>query len=242
MESQRFDLRLGRCDVDELVDVDVDELRAAVDGFDVVVVRHPADAVHLPSRLARVPGYTAWTADHLCIWEWTGSTAPVVEIPGSWSVGSAATPDEVVDIVRDAFAEYRNHYRSNPLLPAAAVLDGYVEWSLTLARKEPQGPTVVRDVDGRAVGVAVVDWDTAPPNIRLAGIRGAVQGRGVYGLLVSEVVTRALARGSDGVQISTQSHNTNVMRAWARLGFVPRATVATVHLVRDALLATPTAQ
>lgn len=238
-ESQRFGVELGRCDVGE--SLDVDELIAAVDRFDVVVVRHPAGAVHLPHQLARMPGFTAWTADHLAIWEWSGPAAPAVDVAGPWSVGPAATRDEVVAVVRDAFADYRSHYRSNPLFPATAVLDGYVEWAVDLAHRQPDGPTTVRDGEGRAVGVALVDWEAAPPDIRLAGMRSAVQGRGVYGLLVSEVIAVALRKGNVGVRISTQSHNINVMRAWVRLGFVPRATVATVHLVRDALLGSATA-
>ncbi len=252
LESTRFGLRIGRCTLAGAVDVGA--LAAASDGFDVVVLRYPADALDVPFALASVPGHRTVPADHLCVWEWRGTEPPVVELPPGWTVARSsalveAADDvddvdgvdvvEIVDVVRDSFAGYPNHYRANPLLDRDAALDGYCEWAGMLVEGDHDAATVLRDPAGKAVGIALVDWTTDPPDIRLAGMRSSVQGRGLYRVLLGHVIGQELERGGDGVQISTQSHNTKVMRAWASIGFVPVRTIATVHLVRDELVAKP---
>lgn len=232
-ESDRFGLRIGRCvvaDVDEL-----DGLGEACERFDVVVLRYPAERVEVPFALAGLDGLRALTADHLCVWEWRGDEPPDTVAPPGYTADPSPAMDEVAAVVRDSFAGYANHYRANPLLDPTAALDGYVEWAERLATAD-DAAVVLRDPAGSASGVALIDWHADPPDIRLAGMRTSAQGQGLYAALVTEVIDRALRRGAGGVQISTQSHNTRVMRAWARLGFLPARTVATVHLVRAGLV------
>lgn len=235
LESTRFDLRIGRCTL--AGPVDVGELAAASGGFDVVVLRYPADALDVPFALAAVPGYRIVPADHLCVWEWSGAEPPVVEPPPAWTVTPSTDVTDVLDVVRDSFAAYPNHYRANPLLDREKALDGYCEWAAALVEAGDDAATVLRDAAGQAVGIALVDWLTDPPDIRLAGMRSSAQGRGLYRVLLARVLAHAHEGGHDRVQISTQSHNTKVMRAWARMGFRPVSTIATVHLVGEELLA-----
>lgn len=234
VESDRFGLRIGRCvvpGVDHL-----DRLAEACEGFDVVVLRHPAEDVHVPVVLAGLTGFRCLPADHLCVWEWTGAEPPSRPAPAGWTIDTSPTLDDVSSVVRDSFAGYSNHYSANPLLSPSAALDGYVEWAQRLAAADDDAAIVLRDATGTAAGVALIDWRADPPDIRLAGMSTSAQGRGLYPVLIAHVVDLALRRGAHGVQISTQSHNTRVMRTWARLGFLPVRTVATVHLVRSELL------
>lgn len=232
-ESDRFGLRIGRCVVTGVDDLD--RLAEACEGFDVVVLRHPAEDVDVPVVLAGLDGFRCLPADHLCVWEWTGDEPPIRAAPAGWTIDLSPRIDDVSSVVRDSFAGYANHYRVNPLLAPSAALDGYVEWAQRLAADD-DAAVVLRDAAGTAAGVALIDWRAGPPDVRLAGMSTSAQGRGLYPVLIAHVVGLALRRGAHGVQISTQSHNTRVMRTWARLGFLPVRTVATVHLVRSELL------
>lgn len=234
VESARFGLRIGRTEV--AADVDPDELERASAGFDVVILRHRAVDLGVPFRLLGLRDLRAFTADHLCIWRWDAHPIEPVTPPAGWAIRIGDESASVERVVRDAFADYANHYRANPLLDPAAALDGYVEWAHTLAAASADSCVLLVDAAGSAVGVALVDWDHDVPDIRLAGISSRAQGRGRYGVLVSHVMQLAVERSRPAVTISTQSHNVNVMRAWSRLGFVPVDTLATMHLVRRALL------
>lgn len=234
VESDRFGLRIGRVHVDP--DVDVGQLESVCSGFDVVILRCAADDVDLPFRLLGLRDFRAFTADHLSIWRWEVAEPGRIVLPDGWSVGLSADVAAVEVVVRDAFADYRNHYRANPLFDAQAALDGYVDWAHTLMKRSDDACTVVCDPTGEAVGVALVDWDDDVPDIKLAGIRRREQGQGRYGALVSYVMQLTRDRSRPALTISTQSHNVKVMRSWSRLGFLPVDTLATMHLVRRELL------
>lgn len=231
-ESARFGLRVGRCELDG--NVDAADLATAADPFDLVVLRYPAEAVTVAFELSELPGFISFTADHLCYWEWHGAVAKAV-VPAGWRVDDQPSVDEVVDVVRDSFASYRNHYSANPLLDRGAALEGYCEWAGHLAGADGAA-FMLRDQPGVGVGVALVDWLADRPEIRLAGMRSSAQGQGLYRVLIESVMERAVEKGHDSVLISTQSHNVNVMRSWARMGFVPAQTIATQHLLRADLV------
>jgi GNAT superfamily N-acetyltransferase len=231
-ESARFGLRVGRCELDGVVDAV--GLATAADGFDIVVLRYPAENVAAPFELSRLPGFVSYTADHLCYWDWRGPVADV-EVPAGWRVDQDPDVGDVADVVRDAFENYRNHYSANPLIDEAAALDGYCEWATHLAAVVGSA-FLLRDTSQHGVGVALVDWSAELPDIKLAGMRTSAQRRGLYPVLLHAVMERAVALGHGGLRISTQSHNAKVMRVWARMGFVPVGAVATQHLVRVELL------
>lgn len=236
-ESARFGLRVGRCEVDGAGDVAL--LGASLAPFDLVVLRYPAASVTVAFESTQLAGYLCFTADHLCYWEWHGDEIEAeargeARVPAGWRVDHQPPVDDVVEIVRASFASYSNHYRANPLLDRDAALEGYCEWAALLAGVDGSA-FVLRDDLDEGIGVVLVDWSVDLPEIKLAGMRPSAQGRGLYGLLLRSVMDVAAAHGRSGLQISTQSHNVTVMRAWARAGFVPARTVATLHLLRPEL-------
>ena len=234
VESDRFGLRIGRVRVE--ADVDVAELEAACAGYDVVILRCRADAIDLPFRLLGLREFRAVTADHLGVWRWDVAEVPTVPLPEGWTVGPSTDAAIVEQVVRVTFAGYRNHYRANPLFDPQAALDGYVDWALSVLDRSDDSCTVLWDDTGDAVGVALVDWSDEIPDVELAGIRPRAQGQGRYGALMAAVMRLTRDRSRPALTISTQSHNVNVMRAWARLGFLPVDTLTTMHLVRRDLL------
>lgn len=234
VESARFGLRVGRCELD--VPEELSLLERELDHYDLVVLRYPAEAVTIASEASEISGFRSFTADHLCYWEWRRVETVEPTVPAGWCIDDRPDVEEVIDVVRDSFAGYRNHYSANPLLDRDAALDGYGEWAGRLAAVEGSA-YVLRDPSGVGAGVALVDWSIELPDIRLAGMRSSAQGRGLYRVLLESVMERAVLRERDGLQISTQSHNVSVMRVWARAGFVPARTLVTMHLLRAGLTA-----
>jgi ribosomal protein S18 acetylase RimI-like enzyme len=207
------------------------------DEFDITFLRTPADNWSLASCVAQLPTHVGFIADHLCFWDWRSHRGFVaLDAPSGWSVDDNPPLDTVVSVVRSAFDGYVNHYAANPLLADVPIVDAYAEWSTMLLERPDGSSVVVSSERGEPVAVAVVDWSGERPDIRLAGVHHAHQRQGLYSILMQRVMLIARERGADGVEISTQSHNTAVMRAWARLGFEPRRTLATVHVVRRSIL------
>jgi hypothetical protein len=234
LDSRRFGYRIGRGRLDGAADLGA--LRAELAGYDIAIVRAPLEDPLLPAALAGLAGYRAFTADHLLYWEWRGGAVAPVPLPPGYRVLTCDDPGRVVPVLRSSFAGYRNHYAANPLLDPAGALEGYVEWTGQLMGSGHATTVVVEDDRAAVVAFGIVDWSPPAPDIRLAGVGAGAQGGGVYGHLIRDLMAAAEDRERLPLQISTQSSNTNVMRAWARLGFVPVETLATYHLVAERLL------
>lgn len=233
-ESRRFGHRVGRTTISRFGDVS--EVLSELDAYDVVVARTQADDWRVPVALSSQTSHLFFTADHLMVWQGDLRTASRRSLPAGWLMGEPRSIDEVIDVVRDSFDGYRSHYSMNRLFETGAVLDGYCEWAAVMASRDDHECIVLADDANAPVGVALVDFSPDVPDVRLAGMIKRAQGRGLYASLLAGVAEMALGRGATELQISTQSTNVNVMRAWARLGLLPTSTIATHHLTRLALL------
>lgn len=234
LETARFGLDVDRAVApDARASPDEDVCRVvARSQADVVVLRYPADRVALPAALV-LTGRVVVPADVLVYWrlpvDLTASAVPGL----STTVEADLPPAEVADLVGDVFAGYTNHYAANPLLGAAAALEGYVEWATSSVVSS--APVVTRR-DGSAVALATLAEGVGHVEVELAGVRAAARGRGVYAHLLAGVAAASRSAGAAELVISTQVHNTGVQRAWARVGGEPLAAYTTVHLVRRGLL------
>jgi ribosomal protein S18 acetylase RimI-like enzyme len=234
-ESARFGMTVDRLELPLDIAAPAAEVRATVAGStaDVVVLRYPERRVELAAEMLRA-GREVVFADTLVYWSLrTGSGRPPTADP-LLRTATDPLPDTTVDeLVADIFDDYANHYRSNPLFRAEDALAGYQEWARKAIAAAP--PVTVWNGEA-ALGVATLGVAEDHLEIELAGIRAAAQGRGVYAHLLAATERLAEQRRLPEVWISTQGHNTNVQRAWARYGFEPRASFVTLHLVRDGLL------
>ncbi len=242
-ESARFGRRIGRLDLEAPVGA-AEAGRAVEEAFarhelDVLIVRTPAEDLATPGLLASLPAFQAVPAGTLLYWDWRWDGVSTHDD----AVSSTEDPELIEQLVREVFAGYTNHYAANPLFSAEVTVDGYVEWANTLvASGAASCITGAPDEHGRTadpVGLAIVDWSGDPPDVKLAGVRPQCRGQGTYRQLLALVMAEAVRRGHRAVQISTQAHNTQVMRAWADLGWRPRRSVAVTHLVRADLLQPP---
>ena len=233
-ESGRFGYRIGRLDIAD--DVGLADIAQCFNGFDVVIVRAPASLRSLPAALARLDDHYAIAADNLCYWEWRLDQAPAVDLPAGLMVSDKFELSDLMDVVRASFAGYGNHYAANPLFAPTDVLDGYCEWVEGLLSSGGSSCFVLHERGGALMGFALIDWTADIAEIRLAGMSPPAQGRGLYASLLNAVMTEAMDRDRVPIRISTQSDNINVMRSWARLGLLPKSTIATHHVVKRVLL------
>ncbi len=225
-ETVRFGLRIGRWSPES-----VEEL-ANPEGFDIVIVRRPSTWSTSWVELTGFDGYVAIHADSLIYWNWVNDRerppAPRDDVVVCHDL------DLLASMVTDTFAGYRNHYSANPLLDRGAALEGYVEWAQLTAADD--GFLGVRD-DDQWVGFAVIDWSIELPDVRLAGVASAHQGRGKYRDVVAAMMQATVNRSRTGIEISTQVGNVAPQRTWSTLGWRPCRALETTHLVRASLLA-----
>lgn len=233
-ESVRFSLRIGRALLTAAPTPP--QVEVSIEPFDVVVVRAPASKRDVGVALSSLRHHVLIPADHLCHWEWNAARFDSVSTPRGYSVRPKADGDDITRLVIDTFAGYGNHYQANPLLDDSLATAGYCQWVESLLDTGAATCTLLVSEVGQLHGFAVIDWAEDVPDIRLAGVAPSAQGRGLYASILAGVMAEALQRGHDKIEISTQSDNVNVMRAWARLGWLPVRTVATHHLVRRDLL------
>jgi GNAT superfamily N-acetyltransferase len=238
LESERFGLRVGRTKVGSgAPDLDIAGMleQSMIDeNLDVLIVRAPARDVALPASLAALNNVRAVPADTLLYWEWSGPVPPPSDPSGEVSV--VDDPQIVEHLVRSVFVDYPNHYAANPLFSREAALDGYCEWARLLVEGGTSSCHVLESPNHDQIGFGIVDWSSAVPDVRLAGVVPAFRGSGHYVRLVRGLVGEAVARGFDRLWISTQAHNIAPMRTWATLGFKPFDSFVTIHLIRDDLL------
>jgi ribosomal protein S18 acetylase RimI-like enzyme len=240
LESRRFGLSFSRAEVPLAVE-DPDVALSSVlrfledDESDVVVVRHPAARVGWFAAL-REAGRDLIAADTLTYWRLAvgDGRRPAPRESVSTRVTDSPEASLVKELVNDMFAGYGNHYLANPLLDPVAALAGYVEWGQRSAAEDQA--VIVSHADRGAVGLATMQTSDRVSEIQLAGIRQQFHKQGIYPHLLAGCEDAVLESGGDLLVISTQAHNTNVQRSWARYGFEPVGAVSTVHAVRRGLL------
>ena len=205
---------------------------------DVVVLRYPAERVDWFARLFAA-GRDLVFADSLTYWRLrVGTGRPVRQAESDPHIevsrGTTIEPGLLDSLIDDIFSDYGNHYRANPLLAPDKALAGYREWAQHSATHD-ELVTLSYQNDG-IVGLATVESTPEYCEILLAGIGTQFQQRGLYAHLLAGCEALAAAKGVEELVISTQGHNTNVQRSWARFGFEPVGTLLTIHAVRKGLL------
>ena len=230
VEAARFRLPISRLQLGSLEGI---EPRDVLDLFH----RSPSELCFL-----RVPaGSERWTAD-LIGDDVTALPADfliyfgrplddVVAERARWLAGRQ-DEDELVASVRSTFADYSNHYRSNPLLAAQDCEEGYVEWCASHLHTDDAAVALLRSEDGSISAFGAVTVAGTTGEIALAGVSPDHRGRGVYDDLLATLEHQVREMGADEIVISTQGWNTAPMRAWSRRAYRPLSAFSTLHLFR----------
>lgn len=140
-------------------------------------------------------------------------------------------------------------------LPGYVAEPGYeAELADVAARLPPVAEVLVAEVDGRLVGCATYVPGPGSPlaealgegeaGIRMLGVEGAAQGRGIGRRLVEACIERARSSGCRAVVLHSTSYMHGAHRIYGRLGFerVPEhdwAPVPDLHLLAFRLLLRP---
>ena len=241
-ESRRFGLEIGRLDVPMAASVEVDELSGllGVSGVDVVVVRYPAIRVDWFSQL-QTPEWSAVHADTLLYL--------------SKEIGALAQPEHEVELIPvisgehqeilrqvalESFEGYPSHYFANPLLARASIAEGYAEWAASFVEGAVDGHrrgAFLARLRGTSevVGLAALSYQPEPEFV-LVAVAPSYGGRRLYGAILRAMEPRLAQLGAGQCYISTQVHNTPVLRTVTAEGFRPFLALQTVHLVRRRLL------
>lgn len=238
LETRRFGLTFSRAVVPLAVGESVfDDVLHFLreDKADVVVLRYPAARVDWFARFFAADRDLI-CADSLTYWRLEVGTGHRPEVDPSHTTSAADPIDSqlIDDLVDDIFTGYGNHYLANPLLSPENALAGYGEWAQHSAAHDT-AVSLTRQGEG-IVGLATLESSAQTCEILLAGIKPQFQKRGLYAHLLAGCERFAEDTGAGQLVISTQTHNANVQRAWARYGFEPVGTFLTVHAVRKGLL------
>jgi len=227
-ESRRFGLRVFRATAAAL---DPSAVRAALlrHSPDLVMLRVPAGAVHELADLEQI-GVPVIVADTLVRYQadLEVMTPQPLRHTDLEFVGAGA--EELEGLIRRIFADYVNHYRANPMLPAGGLVEGYVEWALGFAGGGADAAAWVLRRHGEPVAFAACSFSEGESQVVLNGVVPAESDRGIYRDLVRHLVAESKDRGCRRMHASTQVQNFPVQAVWVGEGFRLRGAEVTLHL------------
>lgn len=198
---------------------------------DLVVVRSACDDVLLGAQL-QCDELVCWQADTLIYFEIPTSKETEAG-PGSLATCDMGDAQAVDQLVRAAFADYRNHWAANPALSRMSVTDAYADWMTSSLNDRDRAVLRYSTKEGETAGICLVDdGDEGFEEILLAGVVPGQRRQGAYQSMLRHVIARAGSLGKESVVISTQASNIAVMRAWARVGMLPTISLNTVHVMK----------
>lgn len=239
IESQRFGLSIGRLLIpfdSPVSDKEIATLCSQSE-FELVFVRAHSSRNLLAESLLSLPAHRSLHADSLLYFGQSCralNTVPVAN-PAVSSMGTLKESEHqlFLEIVRETFASYVNHYSANSLLPKHLALDGYVEWASTLL-ENPQGHIfVARNTQEQLLSFIAIQSNDQTSEIILNGTSPSAQGLGIYPTLLSFVCSELFRLGFHELVTSTQSSNSNVIKVWINSGFNFLAAINTFHIIKN---------
>jgi dTDP-4-amino-4,6-dideoxy-D-galactose acyltransferase len=234
-ESRRFGFDVVRAEVLAGARLDglLDALLAARADVAIVRVEEPCEVGHALPGIDAVP---ALLADGLSTWSCPlAKVAAPARFADDPSLARAARPSDgaaIDDLVARVFADYPNHYRSNPLFEPAGAVAGYAEWARAHVDRDDR-TCWVAEHDGRIVALACASHDAAAGKAsgNLHGVDPEFTGRGLYTRLITATLRHYAALELREFNIATQAGNLAVQRVWSRLGLAPSRSEHTFHLL-----------
>ena len=231
VESRRFGMRVFRAETHDLdAKALLREILAAE--ADLVILRLPAGDLAQLSRLER-SGLPYLVADTLVYYVAELAKMPSTALANRDLEFVAAGEGELESLDRlvgSVFAEYRNHYASNPFLPKSGLIDGYREWARSFASGAPEKRAWLIRRGSELVGFSTCSEHGDRGVVVVGGIEPTASGGGLYGDMIRFSRDHFRGRGLREMEVSTQVQNFAVQKVWSREGFVMREAKTTVHL------------
>lgn len=231
LDSNRFSIRVERATIgaDTPAALAAEEIHAS--SADLIIARLPAGMCAIPNALLQ-RGETLIHADTL-VYYYTPLPAAAGKSAINVRRAIVADLEAIRSIASAAFQSYRAHYAANPLLPAAQILDGYIEWAQSRADPSDLSSETWLVYDGEtAAGFATCDIQGACVEVVLNAVLPDFERRGHYGTLLRHLLHHYSEAGMTRLNISTQIWNYTVQRQWARAGLLLAFAYDTFHIDR----------
>jgi len=238
VESKRFGFSIGRLLIP--FDSPISDMEIATmcsqSAFDLVIVRANSTRNSLAESLLSLISHRSLHADSLLYFGQSLSALNTVHNanPAVSSMGTLKESEHqsFLELVRETFASYVNHYSANSLLPKHLALEGYVEWASSLVDSAEGHIFVARNNQEELVSFIAVQSSGQTAEIILNGTSPAAQGLGIYPALLNYVRSELFNLGFTELVTSTQSSNSNVIKVWIASGFNYLAAINTFHVMR----------
>ncbi|WP_157825050.1 MULTISPECIES: GNAT family N-acetyltransferase [unclassified Stenotrophomonas] len=231
LDSNRFSIRVERASLGRHVQVASAISAIQASTAELIIARFPAGDCAIPNALVQ-RGEALIHADTLVYYD-VGLPAPSAKAAANVRLAEVTDLEAIRSIASTAFKNYRAHYAANPLLPAAQVLDGYVEWAQSRADpSDPSSDTWLVFDDGVAAGFATCDIKDRGVEIVLNAVHPSFERRGHYGTLLRHLLHHYAETGLGRLSISTQIWNYTVQRQWSRAGLLLESAYDTFHIDR----------
>lgn len=178
-----------------------------------------------------------WTAQRHQTSNWEVSNERVLE-----HLENGRALNEIPDLVKASFSDYRNHHWEDPFLrPHLNLGVAYAEWASNELLTGDSDAYILRlDSD---TGSFLLDQGMpgAGRRILLAATLQGFRNQGLYTEMLEGYLEQMSLRGQDRVCIATQVSNISVQRRWASLGFCPESLIRHIHIwpVGSDSIATP---
>ena len=239
VESQRFGLSIGRLLVPFDSPISDKEIAGLCSEsiFKLVFVRAHSSRNLLAESLSFLPAHRSLHADSLLYFGQSLSALNTVHNvnPAVSSMGTLKESEHqsFLELVRETFASYVNHYSANSLLPKHLALDGYVEWASTLLNNTQGHIFVARNSQEQLLSFIAIQSEGETGEIILNGTSPSAQGLGIYSSLLGFVCSELFNLGFHELVTSTQSSNSNVIKVWINSGLNYLAAINTFHVIKN---------
>lgn len=232
LESRRFNCRIYR---GALTDIDTASLKAFITNNrpDILILRTPATLKEEQYKLAET-GYQVLHCDTLVYYFCSLRTVTIVPLRNQlqFHLVNSETSGLIGELTGIIFANYKNHYSSNPHLKKESVLEGYKEWAQSFVHEDDRNKygwyVTLNDVAVAFALCSITDENTCEGV--LYGVKNEVSGKGIYSDLVRFTQHFFKEKGMKIMKVSTQVQNYSVQKAWIKEGFNLKEAFDTYHI------------
>ncbi len=231
-ESKRFGFKIYR---GNLLDIDINNIRKIIaDGkADILILRLPAETKNEHYKLLET-GFPVFHCDTLVYYFCSLNAIQVQALRNSLSfdIVTPATADMLDGLVENIFADYKNHYFSNPVFKRELIIHGYQEWAGTFLHEVDNSKFLwLVKLQNEVIGFAMcsINNENTCEGV-LYGVKSEFSGRGVYSDIIRFTQKYFKDMGMKKMIVSTQIQNYSVQKVWVKEGFNLKNAFDTYHI------------
>lgn len=233
-ESKRFEKRIFRGLIN-YIDENIILFKILAENIDILILRIPSEKIDQISKLEKIK-IPYIVADTLVYYYLDLINYTPNNLKNKDLIFIKCKPENqntLNHLVECIFANYQNHYTSNPYLNSKSILEGYKEWASNYIDSINNGKIcfLVKN-KGDFIGFATCSYSdqTKEGEGVLYGVKRSVSGKGIYGDIIRYTQRYFKAIGCKTMKVSTQIQNFAVQKVWTREGFVLKKAFNTIHI------------